>query len=98
MCVTVGIITCHPRHALLEDEGHTVSEEVADSATFSETVTMRDSCDVYQPNPVWSGRDSSYGNGRKNDIDRYQDEYDDYAADPEDEISFPPEIFDFNDD
>ena len=27
----------------------------------------------------------------------YQDNYDDYQDDPEDEIRFPPEIFDAND-
>ena len=28
----------------------------------------------------------------------YQDNYDEYLDDPEDEIRFPPEIFDANDD
>jgi hypothetical protein len=28
----------------------------------------------------------------------YQDHYDDYQDDPEDEIRFPPEVFDANDD
>jgi hypothetical protein len=39
--------------------------------------------------------------GLSNPIDEasyYQDHYDEYQDDPEDEISFPPEIFDANDD
>ena len=39
--------------------------------------------------------------GRKHEFDEasyFQDHYDDYLDDPEDEIRFPPEIFDANED
>ena len=35
---------------------------------------------------------------RGNDPDYFQDHYDDYRDDPEDELRFPPEIFDASDD
>ena len=32
---------------------------------------------------------------KKNIYDGYNEEYEDYINDPEDEINYPPEIFDF---
>ena len=41
---------------------------------------------------------TSSKNTNRNIYDEYQDRLDDYLDDPEDEITFDPEIFDFQDD
>ena len=44
------------------------------------------------------GHEQKNGEHVDDEASYYQDHYDEYQDDPEDEISFPPEIFDANDD
>ncbi|MBQ9641236.1 MAG: hypothetical protein IJV06_06725 [Bacteroidaceae bacterium] len=46
---------------------------------------------------IWAEAARS-GAGEQNDPDYYQDHYEEYKDDPEDELRFPPEIFDASDD
>ena len=46
---------------------------------------------------IWAVSAQPSGSGR-NAPDDYQDNYEDYRDDPEDELRFPPEVFDASDD
>ena len=73
-----------------------------DDVVVHQAMTPRPSTKPKKPKslpPEWPV--DSEGCGVKHEFDEasyFQDHYDDYLDDPEDEIRFPPEIFDANED
>lgn len=96
--LVVGFLTAYYNHVITQER-----IEREHLKHIAQQTTNIENTDTSETNPsLYSGNnfcfDGFSDEERNNDADIFNDCLDDYLDDPEDEIRFPPEIFDASDD